>query len=173
MWPILPPEPLLEHHAQQQWQWKAQRRELKSCAAVESLEEVGVESSEEEAGTSSTAATALESSEGSQDSEDPSAFSDGVCAAEEPSVYNDVAAWPFPVPDDLGLSMIRLGSELLQNKDGPFHSAMLVGAGRVYKRCMNRSWFYKASVGGAEKFYENGVLSINPFTVLLLLQTIS
>lgn len=66
--------------------------------------------------------------------------------------YNrfDVASWPMLIPDDLRVEIVQTGSELYQNRDGPFLDTVVRPGGNVkgQSRHFNPEWFYKALPNG-------------------------
>lgn len=56
---------------------------------------------------------------------------------------NDAAHWPIPVPEHIRISIIEKGSEIFQNKDGPFEPVERPGENtKGTQRCLTLSWFY-------------------------------
>ncbi|XP_050548310.1 zinc finger MYM-type protein 1-like, partial [Daktulosphaira vitifoliae] len=65
---------------------------------------------------------------------------------------NDAATWPVPMPDDIRLEIIQIGSSTFQNKDGPFLPIERVGEStKGTNRSLTSSWFY-ASLPDGTKF---------------------
>lgn len=56
---------------------------------------------------------------------------------------NDAADWPIPLPDHIRSLIVERGSEVFQNKDGPFESTDRPGENtKGTHRCLTSSWFY-------------------------------
>lgn len=62
------------------------------------------------------------------------------------SCSNDAATWPIPLLDNIRLPIILKGSEIFQNKDGPFLAAERIGESiKGTHRSLTTSWFYTSS----------------------------
>lgn len=66
-------------------------------------------------------------------------------------IYSDIAAWPTPVPRDLRVTLVKRGSEAIQNKDGPFSAVQREGLrSKGESRHLTTSWFYKSIADGGK-----------------------
>ncbi|XP_070379118.1 zinc finger MYM-type protein 1-like [Dermacentor albipictus] len=66
-------------------------------------------------------------------------------------MYSDIGTWAIPIPDDVRVSLVRRGSEPIQNKDGPFPGVTReLGRSKTFSRHLTKSWFYKTSADGSQ-----------------------
>lgn len=73
------------------------------------------------------------------------------CVVSAANYFTDISYWKVPVPDHLRVEIVKMGSETLQNKDGPFTSSSRSGESvKGSQRQLTKDWFFVVTPDGCK-----------------------